>query len=916
MLFASVVLFTQFSWGEYFRTAPQKIQYLVHLRQNYPDIYRDFITRYNAFEFLETAQNAIEAVGFKNKTINGYSWDVFNLGEELVDRSYDVEAVRSKIVTTMGMLESQESIPELIRQTSAKAAKFDAITAGLAQTDPALGLREVLRISDPNQRLAEITKRVGHLREIEGINPKFLGLTQKVISGPELLALYSEAITNRHFLNSLVWLLQLSKDLPDHKAKAISELTLRVRKLLPQTIAEALLKKIDVNDFQDMELPKNTIAKIIKGAEEDLKKLSFVKVGSTQKTHIMSIMRSHPYDAFPRGSVGDCSTTNCFAMPLVSAEEYYWILRPDGSVKGYFQFTRIKVDGKVALYLNTISGSGISRADARAVFHTVATSLKHLGAEKIILPMKEKIPFIINFPEVAVVYDELLKNAKKVNVAYIDGNDRLKLLPYIEDSLDLPEKNTEGMEIKLQDVIDPKITSEIKNMKITPDHVFSKAKSTDILMVVLELRNREENIEGIKEVLRHYSLDQENFEKLWKIVSNEDKKTVAEFHRLTQHFLDKLNIGYNWKELVSSPLFFQGHMRAPDALVGANGNTVMGYVQILLKAYTDIPAVYELIGKNRPSLLVRNDFVDLVKSLFKKNIKEFDRLLDYYELEHRSAYRTLASLFEAGLTKDHFKSEIENLSHAWELNVSDPMRAHGVFFRRITLLGIIHEYSPSYFVAMMSRLEKMVKTGVVLNDDDIRTVASYLAAATNKDKLDRGQVQRMENFLMSSDMGMSFLPHFGIFSIEKINVPKLTDNLLSKGKYEWAAQLIHKGSWLKHPKAPLWMQQIWMHKDELSVDLILLGFQVNPDLLKVPGIERFVDDLMVRVKGNSQNEMALAKILISQTEKMTEQRISWLRQAENPDIKDMVNTYLKVNKLKSSSNGQQGRTACINFYGQ
>jgi hypothetical protein len=62
-------------------------------------------------------------------------------------------------------------------------------------------------------------------------------------------------------------------------------------------------------------------------------------------------------------------------------------------------------------------------------------------------------------------------------------------------------------------------------------------------------------------------------------------------------------------------------MLAPDALIGSNKDLALSYIQVLIRAYSDIPLVYETLTPFYRELSESVEFIDLVKNLFKKNLK-------------------------------------------------------------------------------------------------------------------------------------------------------------------------------------------------------------------------------------------------------------------------------------------------------
>ncbi len=122
-----------------------------------------------------------------------------------------------------------------------------------------------------------------------------------------------------------------------------------------------------------------------------------------------------------RGFVGsDCSSRVSFPYPNDPDELVFFVLNPSlpSELKGYVSATRVNKGGETALYLHTISGSHISSGDVELILRGLDQSKSALGVSVILLPPREKLPALLNYPAISGVFKSHAQGQKRVQFAY------------------------------------------------------------------------------------------------------------------------------------------------------------------------------------------------------------------------------------------------------------------------------------------------------------------------------------------------------------------------------------------------------------------------------------------------------------------------------------------------------------------
>ncbi len=137
--------------------------------------------------------------------------------------------------------------------------------------------------------------------------------------------------------------------------------------------------------------------------------------------HGLRLIQVPPVFAIFRGFVGsDCSTRLSFPYPNDPNELVFFVTRSetDRFLKGYVSASRVKVDGDVALYLHTISGSHLTAGDVELIMRGLDQSKEIFGANKFLLPTESNVQKLMNFPPIREVFMSHLKAKPLVHVEY------------------------------------------------------------------------------------------------------------------------------------------------------------------------------------------------------------------------------------------------------------------------------------------------------------------------------------------------------------------------------------------------------------------------------------------------------------------------------------------------------------------
>ncbi|MGE4233241.1 MAG: hypothetical protein AB7F43_07935 [Bacteriovoracia bacterium] len=891
------------------KSGERQISFLGYMRRAFPEIYQEIMVRLNPLEFLNTAQEAIEKVGFsidkpfqakkftllKSTQHNRIEGDSRKLKENLL---WFCENYPNKKRTL------KESLLFDLRQSSL----LDGLHTALILSGAVPEIAEILKLSGEEkiQRLETLLDSIDH---INGINPNRLGIDKSDLSGKEFLALYRAAIESEERLPYLVWMSALNLNL-NHPIAALQTSIHQLDedqlldRLNPKKQKESIhlaLSQLEGN--LQGPLTRKKVHRAFNGALNHLNEIVPLKAPKPPEK-ILELTQAHPFAAWFRGLLGDCSTEISFGVPLASKEEVYWIrtfqqANQKESIRGYLQYTNVQVNGENAIYVITISGTEVSQKDVRHSLLTLFESLHNINASKLLIPIPEHYQQLINFPEVEAVFHKLAQTGKVVPVTYLDGEDRVALAPFTDGSLDLPEFNSTAIEVSREDLEnlftdthqDLQVVKE--HFEIRSEHLFPGLSTEEALIIALETRERLNESLTLTKVLENYHIPKDTFESLWTLLKNESHLSVEEFHLKIQESLQALSrsleINISFDRLKQTALLYRGHFNASNAVTGSHKELAAQYISKFLLSLSNLEYVYSSLTPHFSTLVKQPSFVALVRYLFRKLKKENIRLLDYYELESKSVYRTLANLFKAGLPVSYFKDELN------ELDNTTPNNA--LYLRQATLLGLVTK-STSYFEQIMARLEQIsVESEPNLHGDDLGIVSSYLAWFMQLDTTTDDQINRIYHFLADSEFGMRFTHSLGGYKLERLNVPGLASLLFQRGKPLWAAMLIHKDPWPEHPDARIWLNQLWVHRDQIGDQTLFDGIRVNPKWLDVEGIDLILDGLMESARASIGFETILVKALLRKPETLSTKRIKWLENVTTKDLAELITGSIEPSAL-------------------
>ena len=921
-LLVGVLAFSPVQAADDFQSVDRMVSFLGYLRRHLPTIYQDFVVRYNAVEFFGTAQEALDRLHLHLGVVRGYRFEMSRLADTGGARgALDLEKLQKVLQTNSGVLKTDQPAADVFWESVGHLARLEGLRTGLFRSASVPNAREIFRLP-LDEQVERLTAILKDLSEVQGVEPRRIGIDKSFLSGADVISLFQKAANaqkNIGVVSLLTTYDHLSGNTKRHASESLEEILTAKEAYLVQTMSADAILNSGAGIFKTM--PASLISLVPAGKFHSLFKATVTEAigaithsASSKLEPILSMRRGHPFELLTRGSVGDCSSFNTPMIPFLPAEEIYWIEK-DRDEKGYFQFTRLLSGGEDVLYVNTISGAEVSRQDARVAFAGFLKAVRDgkMDAKRVAIPVPQLIPHIINFPEIATLFRELIARGRPIKLQYRDERERHALAPFTEDYLDLPHTNQWGIEIPL-DVLDEFLPARttVLPFQIATSDLFPTVSRDEAFVIALELRNRETEDEELDQVLTKFKIHAEAFDKVWKALGNPGKKSIREFHVDVQKEIAAAGVKVNWAEFSTLPLLYRGHFQAPDALDSENWVLTKKYLDTYLLSYSDLDYVFRSLAPHYPELAKKEDFRKIVQTLFKKNLKEMDRLLDFYELEQRSAYRTLINLFRSGLSQGPFEKDIETLKREIPLKQkaqTDQRRKDGIFIRTNTLLGAIAGYPNEVFEKLMAHLEDIApraqiwerehdanqkvmpgvgKEEVFLDLDDARNVCEYISAFMMSGKMTSLQIQRFETFVLGSDFGLSFTKHLGLYKVLKLNVAKIMEVLFSKEKFEWAAFFIHKDWWSKHPKAQQWMNRVWQNGGPVGAANFIIGLRGNPGWLKFYLSDYMIDALMMIARYNIIDEKLVIQMVLSKVEHLKPLRLQWLSEVTTVELARMV----------------------------
>ncbi|OFZ80617.1 MAG: hypothetical protein A2583_10920 [Bdellovibrionales bacterium RIFOXYD1_FULL_53_11] len=271
---------------------------------------------------------------------------------------------------------------------------------------------------------------------------------------------------------------------------------------------------------------------------------------------------------------GDCATQFSFPYPNDPNERVFFVYDNEGRLKGYASGTIVEVKGKKSFYLITVSGSRISASDTKMIIDGLNGSLKELGVQQLVLPTKENLTKLMNFPEVSGVFESYVTDAAavEVEIKYTNPEIRGKIQGFEGDynsgKYDHMSRNTRGRVIPPPDGKQQYLQKTVSVHAMPPESRIPATRQ-NALEFIMELWASNRSHQA-KEVIKMAGLDSEKpaIEKLFSLMANEDGLTVSkhqeEVTRLARQISN--NPGY----VVGEKVFMRGRLLAPDAYRGEN----------------------------------------------------------------------------------------------------------------------------------------------------------------------------------------------------------------------------------------------------------------------------------------------------------------------------------------------------------
>ncbi len=874
-----------------FTSFKQKIRYLTYLRRTQPALYNAFVISYEPVQFLDRMQEAIDSVPPAQEFVPGRHVRTIKRAEEAAFE-FRWEPFRDELERFESEYDHTElPLMEAIQREATLAKRLDGFHAYLARS-PIFGDTSLLR-KPQEQRLEVLSERLATSSIVHGFSPRRVGIAQNHLTGHEFVERYTESVRAQSDLNCLVWLFLVAQ-IKGLEKKTVQDLTQYILARSDSDL-QNLLTSVQFNDAATKALARSSmITKPDTTMQHSFDRFS--ELTGAQRTAksqtVLTVATEHPYGTPPRGELaGDCASFNSAAVPFARGEEVLWITPRSGlgHARGYIQFTHLETENsgarEKAWYLHTISGAGITRMDTLYAVFAMFRAMNAAGVQHLILPEPARLNGLINYPEIAEVLYALASKGRSTPLFYTDANDRKNLAKFTFGSLDSPEANISGREIRIEDLELGGLDVEVTDTAIPTTSLFPEPSREEAMMIALDLRNRNTDIAPI---FPAYDIDLEAFNRFWELTQNTDQRTIADFHYDLQEQVKRFGLPVTWSDLKRSTLLFRGHLAAVDGLDEGPGlDLALSYIETFLSSFSDLAYVYDTIGAHLSVLETKPRFVKIVKTLFRRQVKEMRRRLDFYELEHRSAYHTLLKLFKLGLSPQLFANELEQLEVPPEDVQSGNMTDY-TFVRRVTFLGFARGYHVTQFEQLLDFLEHLEQTGIDPAADDVEIAAYFLAKTAATEHVTPAHITRLERFLTQTNLGLRFIMYVGRQTPPKLDVGKLIDTLFAKGKYQWAGRMIYMEPFPSYPQASRWIGELWKHRDHIPDELFLEALVKTPSWQMVAGIPEITDELLKTARDTVANETHMLRLLIAHPPRLTAARIAWLAELSSLDLAQLA----------------------------
>lgn len=287
---------------------------------------------------------------------------------------------------------------------------------------------------------------------------------------------------------------------------------------------------------------------------------------STDKAPTKMVLREvPPLVSIFRGFAGnDCSTLCSFPFVNSSKERTYLVYNNKGEIKGYVQGTLLQTEKGSTIYLHTIAGPRISKADSFQIVSALETHKEKIGFSIITFPPTNKLAEMVNFlpvqdairqmttPEVVNLKysDSLLRSQFKSSFQIIKSNDD----SYNNPNAYLLNKSTlVSVQTSLQS---PEKLSEIK----------TDIKKSDLFIILLQMMNDlEKNRPMLQSLANLNQINLKDVQDLNFILKNSMRLPTFRLFEQLRSQLNFVNIGLkdNYFEKNIS-LIAEGLLNCPD----------------------------------------------------------------------------------------------------------------------------------------------------------------------------------------------------------------------------------------------------------------------------------------------------------------------------------------------------------------
>lgn len=840
----------------------QQIDFLNDVKATDNDTYKDFILRFSPFDFLLKLEDALVAVEGMERTNIYRRVEIYKTGQ--MPSAGLIEDVRSKKKVDQNIAQflmenkdNQLSLKSVFEQQMAIINKLNAFNSSLYRIKVISNPKEILEL-DPAARLARLRPVLENVIVADGFNPKLAGYEQSNFSGQEFLHHYEVLLRAERQMLPL-FMLVTSAQGNDALNRSVGEhcrTLLNSKDILFSHVqsADEIFEKAKSLFFKFSYDP----SKIYRKLANDLYALKPVKNAAPKPW--LTLEETDLKSALRGCRAGDCATRNSPAQSFVPGEYTFWITTSQGRSDAYMQMSFvIQDDGKPALFIHSISGTTLSKEVTLDALRAIFLLKDEFGAKSIILPTEERLRAFINFIEPRQAFQQVIQSAAKIKFSYPNATIRREISKFAENEIDIPERNTEGalFEPKTSDLAHLSYQVTKTERKSYAD--YAKTSTANALLIAVEVGAYGKSVP--LEFFSSYGINKSKFDEILRVLSNPGNELVNVFQEKAQRMLADNGLAMSLSQLSKSHILFRGHMKAPDAVEGANIDLALSYLEPHLTSYDKSSYIYSLISPHMRTFAKNVRFHQIVRDLFKDNYSSLGKPLTHLEITTKSARRTLFNLFSNGLNVDTYASDLERLKPMALTNSDNSEKALAVFIRANTFLGSVYDFKNQYTEILLTHFEKFAHGNAHINYEDLKVVASYLAVALERGALSHDQLRRLNALILTTGLGLDL--GFQILRIEQksLEEEKLIDRLLENKRYKDASLLLYADRNAGRPSSSRWLAVLLRNRSELTFDQLYRMFADSPSWLKVTGSGEAIAVLLADSNKTTLTERLMKKII-------------------------------------------------------